>query len=94
MVSSITCIYCTKQYYRFSKSQDQSLTTQFHVFTKENVLFSPLENRRMPRFFQVLKLKNRDNSDQIGTVGRYGYTSIYDTLSINGSGQLKEVTIP
>ena len=48
MVSSITCI---AQNSRIYKSQDQSLTTQFQIFTKENVFFFPLENRNVPIFW-------------------------------------------
>ena len=47
MVSSTTRI---AQNYRILKTQDQSLTTQLQIFTKENVFFFPLENRKVPIF--------------------------------------------
>ena len=47
MVSSTTCI---AQNYRILKTQDQSLTTKLQIFTKENVFFFPLENRKVPTF--------------------------------------------
>ena len=47
MVSSTTRI---AQSYRILKTQDQSLTTQLQIFTKENVFFFPLENRKVPTF--------------------------------------------
>ena len=56
MVSSTTII---AQNNRIKKSQDQSLITQFHIFTKENVFFFLLKIG-MSRFFYVLKLKNRE----------------------------------